>query len=318
MLDAPPLPSPPKPRLWSALTVTVLALGAAVVIASIVLLVAMFALDAFHAGRAVDILGVTQRILDRPWGSAVLILPGQVTMFAVALVAAILSPIGLRKRLGYTRSLLPWRTFPLLLAGTLFAGMLGGWLIEHLFQDRGASLEMMQNMMQKPSGVALASLAFMICVLPPLSEEALFRGYLQRRLLQRWHPVAAIAVSSAFFVVSHFDPVHVLAVLPLGIWLGVVAWRCDSLWPSMLCHCAQNSLALVGSRFIDPADAASAQKGFDAPQIIVFVIAGALTVWAVILMRRHPVPGRVVVAPAPAPVLPDVVAEPILPERPLE
>jgi hypothetical protein len=121
-----------------------------------------------------------------------------------------------------------------------------------------------------------------------------------------------------FFVVSHFDPVHVLAVLPLGIWLGVVAWRCDSLWPSMLCHCAQNSLALVGSRLIGPSEAAAAQKGFDAPQLILFAIAGALTVWAVMVMRRHPVPGRVVVAPAPAPVLPDVVAEPILPERPLE
>ena len=248
MSDAPPLPPPPKPRLWTALTVTLLGVVASVVIATIVLLIAMYAVDAFQPGQGLDLMGVTQRILERPWGSAVLVLPGQVTMFSVAFAAALLSPSGLAKRLGYTRSLLPWRAFPLLLAGTFFAGGVGGIIVERLFQDPGPEMRMIQDMMQKPTGAGLAILAILICVLPPLSEEALFRGYLQRRLLQRWHPAAAVAVSSTFFVVSHLDPVHILAVVPLGVWLGVVAWRSDSLWPSMLCHFAQNSFALSGTR----------------------------------------------------------------------
>lgn len=302
-MDVPPLPPPPKPRLWSALTVTLLAVVASVVSALIVLVIAMFAVDAFKAGPAVDMMGALQRILARPWGSAVLVLPGQVTILAVAFTAALLSPTGLAKRLGYTRSLLPWRTFPLLLAGTFFTGALGGIIVERLFQDPGPGMRMIQDMMLKPTGAGLAILAVLICVLPPLSEEALFRGYLQRRLLQRWHPVAAIALSSALFAASHFDPVHILAVVPLGVWLGVVAWRSDSLWPSMLCHCAQNTLALFGTRLTEGSND-SWGKGLDIPQLIFVVVAGALTLWALIVMRRHPVPGRVVAVPLPPPTAP--------------
>jgi membrane protease YdiL (CAAX protease family) len=294
--DAPPflLPEPP-PRLWTALVGTVLALLASVGSSAIVLVIALLPMGVFEAGRVLDMNGIIEALLNRPWGSTVLVLPGQLTLLGVAVAATLLARRRLAPRLGYTRSLLPWRALPLLIGGTFFCGWLGGSVAEWLFPEPSAGMQMILTMMQKPSGAGLAALAIMICVLPPLCEEALFRGYLQRRLLQRWPPAAAIAVSSVFFVAAHFDPEHVLAVIPLGVWLGVVAWRCDSLFPAMLCHCAQNSLALIGTRLGDPS-----AKGTSAPQLIVGAVAGVLFVGAVLVMRRHPVPGRLAVESAPA------------------
>jgi membrane protease YdiL (CAAX protease family) len=296
--DAPLFPPPvPKPRIWPALVVTTLALLASVGCAVIVFVFALIALGGFKPGQVMDVQGVIARLLEVPWGSAVLVLPGQLTMLATVIAATLLSRRKLAPRLGYTRSLLPWRAFPLLLAGTLFSGGLGGMIAEWLFPEPSPGIQFIQNMMLKPSGAGLVSLAFMVCVLPPLCEEALFRGYLQRRLLQRWHPAAAIALSSAFFVLAHFDPEHVLGVIPLGIWLGVVAWRCDSLFPAMLCHCAQNSLALLATRL-----AGGSYKETSPAQIVVVAIAGVLSVGAVMVMRRYPVPGRALAGSAAPPV----------------
>lgn len=272
--------------------VTPLAILASVGAAAVVLIIALFASGTFQPGQMPDVQGAIMRLIEEPWGSTVIVLPGQLTMLGTVIVATLLARRRLAPRLGYTRSLLPWRAFPLLLAGTLFTGGLGGMIAEWLYPEPSQGIKFVQDMMLKPTGAGLVAVAIMVCILPPVCEEALFRGYLQRRLLQRWHPAAAIAVSTAFFVLAHFDPEHVLGVIPLGVWLGVVAWRCDSLLPSMLCHFAQNSLALVATRL-----AGDSYKETSPAQLIVVGVAGVLSVWAIIIMRRHPVPGRVV-APA--------------------
>ncbi len=285
-----PPPPPPRiaPRIWSALTVAVLGVLAAVIVGGIVQVIALISMGAFRPGeKSFDLMGVLERLVDQPWGPAALILPAQLTMLLVALAAALLSPHRLAPRLGYTRSFLPWSTFPLLLGGTYFAAGLGGLLAQSIFDDPGTSMRMIIGMLQKASGTGLAILAILLCVFPPLAEETLFRGYLQRRLLQRWHPAGAIAVSSVFFVASHFDPVHVLSVIPLGVWLGVVAWRCDSIWPSMLCHAAQNAFAMWYTRHSDPFD-----KAISTESLIALIFAGLLTVGAIVVMRRHPLPSR--------------------------
>ena len=189
MSDAPPLPPLPKPRLWTALTVTLLGVVASVVIATIVLLIAMYrgrrvsagagarshGRDAAHPGAALGLGGA------RAAG------PGHHVQRGVRGGAAFAERLA--KRLGYTRSLLPWRAFPLLLAGTFFAGGLGGIIVERLFQDPGPGMRMIQDMMQKPTGAGLAILAILIWCAAAF-RGGVFRGYLQRRLLQRWHPAA--------------------------------------------------------------------------------------------------------------------------------
>ncbi len=238
-----------------------------------------------HHRKMPDLMGLMEKLIDHPLGLLVLFLPGQLTMLAAAMGAGLLSPQPLKTRLGFTRSALPWWSIPLLLGGTIFAGEIGGILVQSLFRDPGPNLRVLMHIMQSAQGSRLVLLAVLVCVLPPLVEETLFRGYIQRRLLQRWSPAAAIATSSVFFVLAHFDPVHVLAVIPLAIWLGVVAWRSDSLWPSILCHAAQNSFALWTARHTQTMEFSMTQ--FD---LVILAATAALAAAAIIIMRRYPPP----------------------------
>jgi hypothetical protein len=100
-------------------------------------------------------------------------------------------------------------------------------------------------------------------------------------LLQRWHPAAAIGASTGFFTLAHFDPQHMLAIIPLGIWLGYLAWRTGTLWPGMLCHAAQNVFAILAARYGD-----TTERSFTPEMIPTLVVAGLAFLGAVFFLQR--------------------------------
>jgi membrane protease YdiL (CAAX protease family) len=60
---------------------------------------------------------------------------------------------------------------------------------------------------------------------------------------------------------AHVAPHAVAAAFPLGLWLGVLAWRTGSVWPGIVCHAFVNGawnvwqvgLSLTGLRESYPA-----------------------------------------------------------------
>ena len=80
-----------------------------------------------------------------------------------------------------------------------------------------------------------------IGVLPGIGEELFFRGYFQRRMLQRCRPWVAIGVTSVVFGLFHITPHGIALATIIGVWLGVIAWRTNSIWPSACCHAFINS-----------------------------------------------------------------------------
>lgn len=80
-----------------------------------------------------------------------------------------------------------------------------------------------------------------IGVLPGISEELFFRGFMQRRLLKRYRPAVAIGITSVVFGLCHVTPHGIALATIIGVWLGVMAWRSNSIWPSALSHAFINS-----------------------------------------------------------------------------
>ena len=93
---------------------------------------------------------------------------------------------------------------------------------------------------------------FVLCIalVPGFTEEIMFRGYVQRNLLRRWRPWKAIALSTVLFSVVHLDPVHIVFAAPIGIWVGIVAWRTGSVWPTIACHASVNGLWNIYGTFL--------------------------------------------------------------------
>jgi membrane protease YdiL (CAAX protease family) len=179
------------------------------------------------------------------FGLLVLLLPSQLAFAVVAAGAALFSRDPWRERLGLRAGRLPVWTWLLFLAGTPMINIVSSQFISLLADEPSEQLQMLEQLFQFRSFSALLTLLLLVGLVPGVVEEVLFRGYLQRRLLTRMHPIVAIGICSVFFAAAHMDPMHAVGVLPLGIWLGVIAWRADSIWPAVCGHVGNNSFSIV-------------------------------------------------------------------------
>jgi membrane protease YdiL (CAAX protease family) len=274
-----------EPRIWTALVVGILTLPIGLVVSIAVMAVAMFA--------NLGLRWLANPNLVQPWleefmmsrtGFLVMVLPGQLVFLGMAFVCAWLSPVGMRERLRLSEGRLPMWTWLVLGIGTPALGILSSILMTLVFEDMGEQLEMLNKIFRSHRGWFVAVLVTSVAILPGLGEEALFRGYVQSRLLLRLPPLAAITISSLLFSIAHIDPHHVLAVIPLGFWLGIVAWRSDSIWPSVVCHMINNAVSIAMTYASDSNDA-----GFevDAPTLITMAVSLMALIASILILVKY-------------------------------
>ncbi len=235
-----------RPQLWPVFVGVAVAILAAMGV-SVVTMVLVIALTGPHSApwQAETLQLRIGELARSPYGLAVLVLPGQLTFAATAFAAAAFSRQPWRERLGLQQGRFPVWSWPLFLFGTPVIGMMSSWLMSALHVKPSDELKMLEELLRFDSAGSLVMVLLLVSLLPGIAEELLFRGFMQRRLLQRMAVVPAIAITSIFFAAAHMDPLHAVTVLPLGIWLGIVAWRADSLWPAMLGHMGNNAYAIV-------------------------------------------------------------------------
>lgn len=83
--------------------------------------------------------------------------------------------------------------------------------------------------------------------LMPLVEEFYYRGVLYRWMRSRWRAVIAVPVSAAIFGFTHihYAPGLMVLVALLGIVLALAYERTGSLWPPIIIHATNNTIAIV-------------------------------------------------------------------------
>jgi hypothetical protein len=90
----------------------------------------------------------------------------------------------------------------------------------------------------------------LLSVLAPIVEELVFRGLLYGWVTGRWGSTAGLVVSSLAFALAHWEPAHVILVLPLGFLFGWLRRRTDSLLPSLFSHIVNNGFALLAAVYL--------------------------------------------------------------------
>ena len=82
------------------------------------------------------------------------------------------------------------------------------------------------------------------CIMAPLVEEAIFRGAIERRLLEKnWNPWIAIVISAIFFAIPH-GKIYIFFSF-FGILVGWLYYRTGCVWPGIVAHVINNSIAAV-------------------------------------------------------------------------
>ncbi|MFQ5677644.1 MAG: lysostaphin resistance A-like protein, partial [bacterium] len=71
-----------------------------------------------------------------------------------------------------------------------------------------------------------------------------FRGMLQKAFEAKFELHQALFLSAFVFAMIHL-PFWLIQVLILGLILGFIAWRSDSILPTILLHCLNNAFSLL-------------------------------------------------------------------------
>lgn len=82
-----------------------------------------------------------------------------------------------------------------------------------------------------------------VCILAPVMEEVLMRGFLLGGLSINYGKVTALLLSSAFFALLHFNMVQTLSALICGIVLGLLYIQTDSLFCYIAAHAGYNLIS---------------------------------------------------------------------------
>ncbi len=190
---------------------------------------------------------LSKEIFSHPLAICVALIPIQLFLAGISIGAAAFSREGMRQRLRLTKGHWSWTRMVLVGLATPFIGLLTSLVMDLFWTSSGSLQDMVDGMRAQHASGYLPLLYFVIGFCPGVCEELFFRGYVQQGFLRRWSPVWAVGFTSFCFAAFHLDPVHVVAVLPVGIWLGVSAWKSGSLWTSIVGHIANNVMSVAGT-----------------------------------------------------------------------
>ena len=108
-----------------------------------------------------------------------------------------------------------------------------------------------------------------ICVLGPVLEELIFRGFMLQAL-QRHGSAFAVIFTSVMFMLFHMNLVQLFTPLLTGMFLALLAVKTRSLIPSICCHILNNTLSTVLSYIPFESDFAAGMATL--AQIAVFIL----------------------------------------------
>jgi membrane protease YdiL (CAAX protease family) len=207
-------------------------------LAAVLILIVMVARQGLSAPEDIEALSRSPKLLLLASPTVSL------TLLATALVAPWVTRASLRSALGiyWPRS---WLWLPAMLA-VPGVGSLGDLLAVGLSQlapdfSLGTGLVLVEASRVE----SLILLIPVLAILPSLAEEFFFRGMLLRALGRSWR---TILVVGCVFALYHVDPPHVVATLPIGIYLSWLALRTESTLLCVAVHLFNNLLALLAGR----------------------------------------------------------------------
>ena len=108
------------------------------------------------------------------------------------------------------------------------------------------------QIMQPDSTMGYIFLFLAVVIMAPIGEEMVFRGFLQKFLEQHWKDITrAVLVSSLLFAMIHFNPFWTIQIYLLGVILGFLSWKTNSIIPSIILHSMNNGIAFILTIFED-------------------------------------------------------------------
>ncbi|OQX86916.1 hypothetical protein B6D60_05145 [candidate division KSB1 bacterium 4484_87] len=119
---------------------------------------------------------------------------------------------------------------------------------DRLFQLILPMPEILKEMMEKSLVINslgdLLIIGFSAVILASVLEELLFRGFVQISFEKTFDVTRGVMATAILFAVAHLNPWWTVQFTFFGIFLGVMAWKSNSVIPSIIVHFINNGIAL--------------------------------------------------------------------------
>lgn len=140
----------------------------------------------------------------------------------------------------------------------------------------------------KPKGpLSFFLIAVGIVLVAAVTEELLFRGFIQRIFERNMGGPLAFILAGVLFGLSHFNPPAFPGIAALGILFGYIFYRTQNLWNSIFGHAIFNAVTLVRLNAMTPEQVTSTAVETP-PMKWVLVSSAVLIVSLWVLVRVNP------------------------------
>ena len=175
-------------------------------------------------------------------------------------------------------------SFLLIFFGTLVM-ISGGLLLSVLFgglDSLSQNFSLYDTFISKTDGSIPSNLYLLVAyaIIPAICEEFIFRGVLCHEY-ETGGVVRAVAFSSIFFAMLHFNPINIMTYLFSGIVLALVLYATRSLFAAMITHLLYNIFGLFGQRYMSTLYRITGSETF-----FVFIMAFVFLLSAAIFCRQ--------------------------------
>ncbi len=178
---------------------------------------------------------------------------------------------------------LKWFNAPLILWGVVLVFMIGVVIEPLLALFPDSYLELLNNSIGQ-GGWAVATTV----LLAPVMEETLFRGIILESVRSRFGTLRAIMISAAVFGLIHIIPQQVINAFLVGIVLGFIYVRTQSLVSVIILHAINNALAYLQTIIFTDSDFSVRElTGGSTLYYIVYGISAAVCALAAVQIIRY-------------------------------
>lgn len=134
-----------------------------------------------------------------------------------------------------------WAAF---MVGWVPLGVIGYGVVLRWFGESLPPQPLLAYFAEVRSPGRLAAMSVVVCVLGPLTEEIVFRGYVQEALREVARPWVAISATAMMFGLVH-GVVYAVPIGLLGVLFGWLRERCGSLGPAVVAHGVHNAATVL-------------------------------------------------------------------------
>ncbi|MFM8911825.1 MAG: lysostaphin resistance A-like protein [Flammeovirgaceae bacterium] len=229
----------------------------------------------------VALFGVMAALLVFPFADSDNLLALTV-VYSVSLMGGIASALFIRKDFSFPTAPVDWRVVALGCLAALSFHFLSDPFVS-LFPIPDSLKEMTSSMYRNP----VVSL-FLIVLLAPLLEELLFRGVVLHGFLKNYKPSHAIASSALVFAIIHGNLAQGLGAFFIGVVIGWIYWKTNSIIPGIIIHFVNNAVAFSSIFFFDEKDVMkNMSEYFAEPWMYWAVVVAGGTISAICLLILH-------------------------------